>query len=66
MKEAIVAIIALIALVGAIFIGGTGERTVVYDCRIAEISPDFPPDVKQACRKKLYEQIQKSRIHTTT
>lgn len=24
---------------------------VYYDCRIAEISPDFPPQVKEQCRK---------------
>lgn len=29
------------------------ERTkVFYDCRIAEISPDVPPLVKQECRKQ--------------
>ena len=29
-----------------------GERTkIFYDCRIAEISPDVPPKVKQECRK---------------
>ena len=26
--------------------------TVVYDCRLAEISPDFPVEVKEMCRKK--------------
>ena len=26
-------------------------RTVRYDCRISEISPDFPPEVREACRK---------------
>jgi hypothetical protein len=25
--------------------------TVVYDCRLAEISPDFPTEVKEQCRK---------------
>lgn len=30
------------------------ERTrVFYDCRIAEISPDVPPKVKEECRKKI-------------
>jgi hypothetical protein len=24
---------------------------VVYDCRLAEISPDFPIEVKDKCRK---------------
>jgi hypothetical protein len=25
--------------------------TVVYDCRLAEISPDYPIEVKEKCRK---------------
>lgn len=25
--------------------------TVKYDCRLAEISPDFPVEVKNECRK---------------
>ena len=25
---------------------------VKYDCSIAEISPDFPPAVQEACRKR--------------
>ena len=28
-----------------------GHHTVVYDCRMAEISPDFPPEVRNECRK---------------
>ena len=31
--------------------------TVAYDCRIAEISPDFPPDVKEQCRRLNMEKI---------
>jgi hypothetical protein len=30
---------------------------VVYDCRLAEISPDFPPQVRDKCRKKLSGRI---------
>jgi len=26
--------------------------TVKYDCSIAEISPDYPVEVKEACRKR--------------
>ena len=26
---------------------------VFYDCRIAEISPDVPPKVKEECRRKM-------------
>jgi hypothetical protein len=25
--------------------------TITYDCRLAEISPDIPLDIKQKCRK---------------
>lgn len=28
-----------------------------YDCSIAEISPDYPVDVKNACRKLRADQI---------
>jgi hypothetical protein len=30
-------------------------REAVYDCRIAEISPDFTPAMKQECRQKQKE-----------
>ena len=36
------------------------ERTVVYNCELAEISPDFPPEVRAACRKMRYEQWKKA------
>lgn len=31
---------------------------VFYDCRIAEISPDVPPKVKEECRKKMSKHLQ--------
>ena len=30
-----------------------------YDCRLAEISPDFPTEVKQECRRINYEHWKK-------
>ncbi len=30
--------------------------TRVYDCRYSEISPDYPIEVKEECRKLRYEQ----------
>lgn len=40
------------------FLGGlyllntlTPQRVVVYDCQLSEISPDFPIEVREACRK---------------
>lgn len=31
----------------------TSSKVVVYDCRLAEISPDYPVDVKQKCREAM-------------
>ncbi len=41
----------LVVLKYADDIDGVVTRKVVYDCRLAEISPDFPPDVRNECRK---------------
>lgn len=27
------------------------DRTIVYDCRMSEISPDFPIEVRNECRR---------------
>lgn len=34
---------------------GRGQ-TVIYDCSLSEISPDFPIEVKEECRRLRYEQ----------
>jgi hypothetical protein len=52
-KEILVGIIFLIAVIFAM----TGSwddknlRKVAYDCSLSEISPDYPIQVKEACRK---------------
>jgi hypothetical protein len=33
-----------------------------YDCTIAEISPDFPPEVRDECRKMRSEAYKNGRI----
>lgn len=30
---------------------GHRSHGIMYDCRMAEISPDFPPEVRNECRK---------------
>jgi hypothetical protein len=30
-------------------------KEAMYDCRLAEISPDYTPAMKRECRKKLKE-----------
>jgi hypothetical protein len=43
--------IILVVLVLAFWPSSKGH-VIAYDCRIAEISPDIPLEVKEACRKK--------------
>jgi hypothetical protein len=59
MKDKIVTSI-LIALVAIIIIYSdfSGGRVVVYDCRLSEISPDFPRSVVEECRKLKIEEDQ--------
>ena len=42
--------IAVIASLAAMFFQPR-YPTIKYDCRVAEISPDVPPKVKEECRK---------------
>jgi hypothetical protein len=47
-----VATIAIIVILwGTMFVSMPRHSVVVYDCRLAEISPDYPVEVKNQCRK---------------
>ena len=47
----IIAIVVVVALtIFAIYITPTSS-VIVYDCRLAEISPDIPVKAKEQCRK---------------
>ena len=53
-KLAIIGIIVFICAQVVFFVYAAESlkgRTVRYDCSIAEISPDYPPQVKEDCRK---------------
>lgn len=43
-----------IFMLGVLFITMIAQenRTIRYDCSIAEFAPDFPPQVREECRKK--------------
>ena len=45
--------IVLGVLVLAFWPADVRHVTVKYDCGIAEISPDYPVAVKEACRKRI-------------
>jgi hypothetical protein len=34
----------------------TNTSVIVYDCNISEISPDFPIEVKEECRRLRHEE----------
>jgi hypothetical protein len=50
--ELVAIMIALLALMASIVYNYSHIVTVKYDCRIAEISPDIPVEVKKECRLK--------------
>lgn len=57
MKRDIIIVMVLSAcIVTLIFTNFGDNESKIYDCTISEISPDFPIEVKQECRKLRYEQ----------
>lgn len=49
--ELIIGFVALIISFVLVFLFLPDQRSKVYDCRMAEISPDFPPQVREECRR---------------
>jgi hypothetical protein len=50
-KTALVTILFVAAFWVLIFSLMPKHNVVAYDCRLSEISPDFPIEVKEQCRK---------------
>ena len=52
MKENVITFIVMLLLVLLAYTLAEDDkgRVVMYDCRLAEISPDYPQDVREACR----------------
>ena len=50
-KFVLVSIITFALLWGTMYVAMPRHGVIVYDCRLAEISPDYPIDVKNECRK---------------
>jgi len=56
-----VLLLGILLVVFAVYYNYTHPHMVVkYDCSIAEISPDYPIPVKEACRKLRAENILQS------
>ena len=56
LTDTLLAIFAVFMLVVAIYYSPK-HGTKVYDCSIAEISLDYPEDVKQECRKLIGKKL---------
>lgn len=61
MKNKILILLLILACVIILIISDFGQSrsTVVYDCRLSEISPDYPIEVKEECRRLRYEMWKK-------
>jgi hypothetical protein len=57
-RSVVVLLLLLIAIGIFVFTDFGKNRTVIYDCRMSEISPDFPVEVKEECRKLRLEHFQ--------
>lgn len=68
MKERIIIVVAVIFCAFILIYTDYGKNQRVYDCRISEISPDFPPAVKEECRRlqREYHEHQKNNSRFTT
>ncbi len=57
-------IVAVILLIAILILANAdwNNRTVVYDCSLAEISPDYPQEVKNECRRLRIEEFRERQI----
>ena len=44
-------ILIFVIAVASLFLIDLRPKTVIYNCSISEISPDFPPKVREECRR---------------
>jgi hypothetical protein len=64
-KESIIVIFGLLLVAIIAVFGDFYTQGKVYDCALAEISPDYPIEVKQECRRLLKEYNDKENLLQT-
>ena len=62
MKDKITIGILLLVCVVILANADWSNRTVIYDCSLAEISPDYPPEVKNECRRLRIDEFRERQI----
>ena len=53
---AVIAILVAVALAWLLWLVNPDEQYRVYDCSLAEFHPDYPPAVREECRRIRSEQ----------
>jgi hypothetical protein len=62
MKESIIVSIGLLLIAIIVVFGDFYTQGKVYDCTLAEISPDYPIEIKHECRRLLKEYYEKEKL----
>jgi len=62
MKDKLIIAVVLLMAIVVLANANWNDRTVVYDCSIAEISPDYPQEVKNECRRLRMEEFRERQI----
>jgi hypothetical protein len=62
MKDKIIIGILLLVCILILANADWNNRTVIYDCNLAEISPDYPQEVKTECRRLRIEEFREKQI----
>jgi hypothetical protein len=62
MKDKIIIGILLLVCIVILANADWNNRTVIYDCSLAEISPDYPQEVKTECRRLRIEEFREKQI----
>jgi hypothetical protein len=65
MKETTIVIVGLLLVAIIVVFGDFYTQGKVYDCTLAEISPDYPIEVKNECRRLLKEYYEKENMLQT-
>lgn len=56
MKNIWLVVLLLLCIIVLLFSNFGKSQAKVYDCSLSEISPDYPSEVKEECRRLRYEQ----------
>ncbi len=62
MKDKLIIAVILLVCIVILVNADWNNQTVVYDCSLAEISPDYPREVKNECRRLRIEEFRERQV----